>query len=66
VIGLEGVGFLDSSGLSALVASMKEMEEAGGDLAIVCTRDPVLRVFIVTGLDRVFAIHGSVEELAAT
>jgi hypothetical protein len=32
----------------------------------VGTRDPVLKVFTVTGLDRVFAIHGSLDEIVPT
>jgi anti-sigma B factor antagonist len=65
VVDLEHVGFLDSSGLSALVAAMKHIEDVDGRLAIVCQHDPVLKVFMVTGLDRVFAIHGSLAEATA-
>jgi hypothetical protein len=32
----------------------------------VCSRDPVLKVFTITGLDRVFAIHGSLAEVTAS
>jgi anti-sigma B factor antagonist len=66
VVDLENVGFLDSSGLSALVSSMRSMEEADGRMSLVCQQDPVLKVFTVTGLDRVFAIHGSLAEAPAT
>jgi anti-sigma B factor antagonist len=66
VVNLERVGFMDSSGLSALVSSMKRMQEADGELALVCAQDSILKVFTVTGLDRVFAIHGSVAEATAT
>jgi anti-sigma B factor antagonist len=62
VISLEEVGFMDSSGLSALVSSYKRMQDAEGELSIVCRDRAVLRVFTVTGLDRVFRIHPSLEE----
>jgi anti-sigma B factor antagonist len=65
-VDLADVGFMDSSGLSVLVSAMKRMEGADGRLAIVCARDPVLKVFTITGLDRVFAIHGSLAEVTAT
>jgi anti-sigma B factor antagonist len=65
-VDLTDVGFMDSSGLSVLVSVMKRMEDADGRLAIVGTRDPVLKVFTVTGLDRVFAIHGSLDEIVPT
>lgn len=62
VVDLGGVGFMDSSGLSVLVAGMKRMREAGGELAIACPNEPILKVFAVTGLDRVFSIRASVAE----
>lgn len=65
VVSLENVGFLDSSGLSVLVGSFKRMQEAGGELAIACSRESVLKVFTVTGLDRVLAVRRSVDEATA-
>lgn len=62
VVNLEDVGFMDSSGLSALIASYKRMQEADGELAVVCQDRAVLRIFTVTGLDRVFRIHPTVAE----
>jgi anti-sigma B factor antagonist len=62
VVSLERVGFLDSSGLGALVVAMKGMREAGGRMSLICSRESVLKVFTVTGLDRVFSIHASVAE----
>jgi anti-sigma B factor antagonist len=62
VIDLNGVGFMDSSGLSVLVAGMKSMREAGGEFTLACRGEAILKVFSVTGLDRVFEISGSVAE----
>ena len=62
VVDLQGVGFMDSSGLSVLVASMRRMREAGGELTVACRNGSILKVFTVTGLDRLFAIRGSVDE----
>ena len=62
VVDLNGVGFMDSSGLSVLVAGMKTMREAGGEFTLACRGESILKVFSVTGLDRVFAISGSVTE----
>lgn len=60
VVDLEGVGFMDSTGLGSLVAGLKRIREQDGELAIVCTREPVLKVLGITGLDRVFPVHDSV------
>jgi anti-sigma B factor antagonist len=62
VVDLSAVGFMDSSGLSALVAGLKFMRTAGGELTIVCGAESILKVFTVTGLDRVFTIRRAVAE----
>lgn len=59
LVDLRDVPFLDSSGLGVLVAGHRRSRERGGELAIVCAEGPVMRVFAITGLDRVFPIHGS-------
>ncbi|CAN5221533.1 hypothetical protein BH18ACT4_BH18ACT4_06720 [soil metagenome] len=66
VIDLEGVEFLDSTGLGVLVGALKRVRTHGGELSLVCTRPRVLKVFEITGLTRVFAIHGSVASAVAT
>lgn len=65
-VSLEEVGFLDSSGLSALVTGLKRMEAAGGRLSLICKNEQILKVFTVTGLDRVFTIHDSTAEASGT
>jgi len=62
VVDLSAVGFMDSSGLSALVAGMKGMRAAGGRFTLVSGTDSILKVFTVTGLDRVFTIRRAVAE----
>lgn len=61
VVDLEGVGFIDSTGLGVLVAALKRLRSNGGDLALVCTQSRVLKVFEITGLTNVFKVHDSVE-----
>ena len=59
---LSGVEFLDSTGLGALVGSLKRLREQNGSLALVATASKILTVFRVTGLIRVFELHPSVGE----
>ncbi len=59
---LDGVGFIDSSGLGALVGALRRARERGGDLRIVCSKDSTLKVFRITGLDKVFPIFSSLDE----
>jgi anti-sigma B factor antagonist len=61
LVNLAEVGFMDSSGLGVLVGGLKHAKERSGDLALVCVEGPVLKVLTITGLDKVFAIHDSVE-----
>lgn len=65
IVSLEGVGFMDSTGLGSLVAGLKRIKEHDGQLALVCTREPVLKVLSITGLDKVFPLYASVDEATA-
>ena len=62
VADLSQVGFLDSTGLGTLVGGLKRLREAGGSLALVITAPRILRLFQITGLTKVLAIHPSVAE----
>jgi anti-sigma B factor antagonist len=62
VVNLEGVDFLDSTGLGVLVGALKRVKAHEGDLALVCTQDKILKIFKITGLTKVFPIYNSIEE----
>ncbi len=61
IVDLEAVDFLDSTGLGVLVSALKRVRGVQGDLALVCTRPHILKVFDITGLSRVFAIHETID-----
>ena len=61
IIDMEGVEFLDSTGLGVLVGGLKRVRSHDGDLALVCTQRRILKVLEITGLTKVFAIHDSVD-----
>jgi RNA polymerase sigma-B factor len=62
VIDLEGVEFLDSTGLGVLVGALKRMRSKEGELVLVCTNPRILKVFEITALTEVFTIVGSLDE----
>ena len=62
VINLEGVDFLDSTGLGVLVGALKRVRSHQGSLRLVCTQERLLKIFRITGLAKVFPIYASVEE----
>ncbi|MGA8114405.1 MAG: STAS domain-containing protein [Actinocatenispora sp.] len=61
VIDLRGVEFLDSTGLGVLVGGLKRMRALGGSLVLVCAHERILKIFRITGLDRIFTIVESVD-----
>jgi anti-sigma B factor antagonist len=65
VVNLEGVDFLDSTGLGVLVGGLKRLRSHDGDLTLVCTQPRILKVFEITGLTKVFAIFSSVDDAVA-
>jgi anti-sigma B factor antagonist len=60
VVDLGEVDFIDSTGLGVLIGALKRVRAHDGDLALVCTENRILKVFEITGLDRVFRLHPSV------
>lgn len=60
VLDLSRTDFLDSSGLGALVTAVKRLGSRG-TLAIAGAQGAVTRLFSLTRMDRVFALHPSVE-----
>ena len=67
IIDLERVEFMDSTGLGVLVGGLKKIRTRGGSLSLVCTQERLLKIFRITGLGKVFAIHASQDEaLSAT
>jgi anti-sigma B factor antagonist len=62
VVDLNGVSFIDSSGLGVLVGALRRAREAGGDLKIVSAQEFVGRIMRITGLDHVFALHATLDE----
>ena len=60
IVDLTSLTFMDSTGLGALVAARTHAEETNATLRIVCPSERLLKLFRITGLDRVFAIYASV------
>ncbi len=62
VVDLSEATFIDSTTLGVLVGGVKRLRPSGGGLALVCTDQNITKIFEITGLDRVFPIHGSRDE----
>jgi anti-sigma B factor antagonist len=64
IVDFRGLGFIDSSGLGAIVACLKHLRERGGDLALAAPEGSGLRRLLdLTGLDRVLTLYTSTDEI---
>ncbi|MFN0179434.1 MAG: STAS domain-containing protein [Gemmatimonadales bacterium] len=55
-------GYIDSSGLGALVTISKKIREAGGDLRLAALNDDLRSLFELTKLDSLFHITPTVAD----
>jgi len=65
VVNLDKVGFLDSTGLGVLVGGLRRVRAHNGSLDLVCTQQPILKIFRITGLTEVFGIYETVDQAIA-
>jgi anti-sigma B factor antagonist len=65
IVDLARVEFLDSTGLGVLVGALKRLRNAGGSFGVVCDQERLLKIFRITGLDRVLDLYDSVESASA-
>lgn len=61
VIDLNGLEFMDSTGLGVLVAALKKTSMEGGSIRLVCAKRNIMKVFTITGLDKVFPIYDNLQ-----
>jgi anti-sigma B factor antagonist len=66
IVDMEGVEFLDSTGLGVLVGGLKRVRVHDGEIDLVCTQGRILRIFRITGLSKVFSIFDTVDEAIAS
>ncbi len=63
IVNLEGVSYIDSTGLGVLIGALKRVKENNGDIKLVCTNLQIKKIFDITGLVKIFELYDS-EELA--
>jgi anti-sigma B factor antagonist len=66
LVDLSQVGFLDSSGLGALVRAMTNSQKEGGQTKLLNAGPQVRRLLEMTKLDSVFEIHDDLERAVAS
>ena len=62
IVDMGEVEFLDSTGLGVLVGGLKRVRAHDGWIDLVCTQGRILRIFRITGLNKVFDIYDTVSD----
>ena len=62
IVDLSDTTFIDSTTLGVLVGGVKRLRTNDGQLSLVCSDRNITKIFEITGLDRVFTIHGTRDE----
>ena len=57
VVDLSEATFIDSMTLGVLLGAVKRLRPAGGGVRVVCSDPHIRRIFEITLLDRIFALH---------
>ena len=65
LIDLSEVPFMDSAGLGALIGGIRRAREAGGEVAVACSRPTLTRLLHTTGFDRIVSVTETVDDAAA-
>lgn len=64
IVDFHRLAFIDSSGLGAIIACLKNLRERGGELTLAAPDGSGLRRLLdLTGLDRVLTVYRSVDEI---
>jgi anti-sigma B factor antagonist len=62
IVDLNGVSFIDSTGLGVLVAAARRADAHGGSLHAVCSGKPTRKLLWLTGVDRRIPLTDTVGE----
>jgi anti-sigma B factor antagonist len=62
VINLEGVRYIDSTGLGVLIGALKKVREHNGRIILICNNPQIKKIFNITGLVKIFEIFKTEEE----
>lgn len=62
IINLEGVRYIDSTGLGVLIGALKKVREHNGSISLICSNPQIKKIFNITGLVKIFGIFKNEEE----
>ena len=62
LVDLSRVEYIDSSGVASLIEALQQAKKNNRALALVAVSEAALRVLRLARLDKVFPVHGTLEE----
>jgi len=62
IVGMADVAYIDSSGIASLVEAYQTGRKSTTGFALAAISDSALRVLQLARLDKVFTIHGTIDE----
>jgi anti-sigma B factor antagonist len=65
VLNLQGVDFLSSAGLRAMVKALKGAQKSGGDVRLAAVSQPIEVILRTVGMMQMFKLYATSEEAAA-
>ena len=61
VVDLSQLEFIDSTGLGALIGAQRRSLEQGGQVCLVVSEGPIMRLLQITGLIAIFGVYPTIE-----
>ena len=65
ILNLQGVEFLSSAGLRAMVKALKDAQKSGGDVRLASVSQPIEVILRTVGMMQMFKMFSTSEEAAA-
>ena len=66
VVDLEGLSYISSAGLRAILLIAKTLSQRGAKFALCALSEPIREVFEISGFDKIVAIHNTRREAVAS
>lgn len=57
ILDCENLKYIDSTGLGVLISALRKVKEYDGKISIVKLKPYIHKIFIITGLDKIFTIE---------
>jgi anti-sigma B factor antagonist len=64
VLDATALEYIDSAGIGALVSGLTNVKKAGGDMRLAGASERIVRLFTMTGVDRLLSVYPSVADAA--